>query len=69
MFSVSLKWPCWLRVEERGNCFIPQPQGYFNIWGLIRYDGSGLGLTAEVLTKRVELPLGWTEQTAVLGGE
>ncbi|MBK7952001.1 MAG: hypothetical protein IPK00_25420 [Deltaproteobacteria bacterium] len=28
--------------KEPGNYFIPQPQGYFNIWGLIRYDGSGL---------------------------
>jgi len=28
-----------------------------------------LGLTAEVLTKRIELPLGWTEQKGVLGCE
>ncbi|MHA7837609.1 MAG: transposase [bacterium] len=29
-------------LKERGNCFIPQAQGRFNVWRTIRYNGSGL---------------------------
>lgn len=40
-------------MKERGNCFIPHSQGYFNVWGLICYDGSGLMFSRNAASSRL----------------